>query len=200
MHSRGGNVRTRQESVINSGDRLNKMSTRDTSPEERQRGAAVLAKLLYQSVTSRCRGKWRDDFNPHAIDEDRSDSIIEFRRREWPPRYRLSIHSDKRCSLVGYGVFRPSNMKQRSNDEGLPECLAAHVPSGRTRPEHWAWYREMEEPLRDFSRQETLIEVEKIRQGKTSTGDAAFRQASDDLVKLAKALDGWYSQFGPTPR
>ena len=176
------------------------MTSRNATPEERQRGAAVLAKLLYQCATSRCQGKWRDDFNPHAIDEDRIDSIIEFRRREWPPRYRLSIHSDKGCSLVGYGVFRPSNMKRRSNDEGLPEYLAAHVPGGRTTPEHWAWYREMEEPLRDFSRQETLIEVEKLKQGKTSRGVDALRRASDDLVMLAKVLDGWYSEGEWTPR
>ena len=60
-----------------------------------------------------------------------------------------------------------------------------------TTPVHWAWYREVDEALRDFSRQETLIEVEKIRQGK---GDESFRRASDDLAELAKSLDDWYAQ------
>lgn len=58
----------------------------------------------------------------------------------------------------------------------------------------------MEEPPRDFSRQETLIEIEKLRQGKTSRGVDALRRASDDLVMLAKVLDGWYSEGEWTPR
>ena len=165
-----------------------------TPPEERQRSAAVFAKLLYQAIASQFPGKWHYDFNRDAIDEERSDSIIEFRRGKWPPRFRLSIHSDKGGSLVGYGVFRPSNMNRRSNDQGLAEYLKAHLSEGRPTPVHWAWYREVDEPLRDFSRQETLIEVEKIRQGTKSKGDAAFQRARDDLAALAEALDGWYSK------
>lgn len=174
------------------------MSGGDTPFEERHRSAAgVFAKVLCQSVKSGSGlpGKWRDDevYNRAAIDAVRSRPILEFRLAKWPPRYRLSIHSDD-GSLVGYGVFRPSNMNRTSNDQGLPEHLAARVLGGRPTSKHWAWYREMDEPLRDFSRQETWIEVEKIRRGEKSKGDDAFRRASDDLVKLAEALDGWYSE------
>jgi hypothetical protein len=100
------------------------MSSRATTPEERQRGAAVLAKLLFKEVTFRCRGKWRDDFNP--------------------------------CIGLGTGKWK---------------SLCVISPGTK---------------------------IEQISQYKTSKG-AAFRRASDDLVMLAKALDGWYSQTQPAP-
>lgn len=93
-------------------------------------------------------------------------------------------------------------MNRRSNDDGLREYLDEHV-SERTPTRahsawhtnvHWAWYTDLEEPLHDFSRHEMLTEVEKIRRLKTPRDDAGFRQASDDLVLLAKALDCWYSE------
>ena len=99
------------------------MSGGDTPFEERHRSAAgVFAKVLCQSVKSGSGlpGKWRDDevYNRAAIDAVPSRPILEFRLAKWPPRYRLSIHSDD-GSLVGYGVFRPSNMNRTSNDQGL---------------------------------------------------------------------------------
>lgn len=175
------------------------MCGKGTSFEERTRSAAgVLARVLVRSAqsASRLAGKWLDDvFDREAIDEDRSGSIVEFRLTKWPPRFRLSVHSDDGGSLVGYGVFRPPGKDRRSKDIGLREYLEAQVPVGHTTPEHWAWYRDMGEPLRDLSRQETWIEVEKIRKGEKSKGDDAFRRASDDLARLAMALDSWYSKI-----
>jgi hypothetical protein len=173
------------------------MCGRDTTPEERKRGAIVLATLLYGEVQSQLPGKWRVERNPDAIDHGRSGSIIEFRLGKWPPRFRLSIHSDDGSSLLDYGVFRPTGMNRQSNDEGLREYLAASVPGNGRTDVHWAWYRNVDGPLRDFSRQETLIEVEKIRRREESKGDDAFRRASDHLARLAKALDGWYSRSQP---
>lgn len=171
------------------------MCDTNTPSEERKRaGAIVLARLLYRSVRSRVPGKWRHVDKPDAIDQNRTASIIEFRLGKWPPRYRLSIHSDDGGSLLGYGVFQP-NMNYRSKDPGLTEYLEARVPGRDTATRvHWAWYREIDEPLRDFSRQETLLEAEKFRRGEKLKGDDAFRRASDDLAKLAEALDDWYSQ------
>jgi hypothetical protein len=178
-----------------------KMDDRDNPSEERRNSAAIFARLLCQSVKSQFPGDWYGDdaLKCEAIDERRSASIMEFGRRKWPRRYRLSIHSDCGGSLVGYGVFRPPNMNRRSNDEGLREYLAAGLPGGWPTPVHWAWYREMAEPLRDFSQKRTSIEVEKIRQGEASGGDDALRQARDDLALLAAALDGWYFRIQPTP-
>jgi hypothetical protein len=174
-----------------------------TPSEARKRSAIVFAVLLYESVEfglkSRLPGKWHSERDPDAIDEGRSGSIIEFRLRKWPPRFRLSIHSDSGGSLVGYGVFRPPGMNRRSDDPGLREYLELRV-SGRdtTTPVHWAWYRKVDEPLRDFSRPETLIEVERIRRGEKSEGYHAFRRASDDLAELAVALEDWYSEVSQT--
>ena len=178
-----------------------KMCAIDTPSEERQRGAAgVFAKLLFQSVRSKSRlpGKWREDAcKPEAIDEAHSASIMELSLAKWPPRFRLSIHSDAGGSLVGYGVFRPAGMDRRSDDKGIREYLADPVSGGgRGTPTHWAWYREVDEPMRDFSQQETLGEVKKLRQDQQSKGDDAFRRASDDLARLAAALDAWYSKAG----
>ena len=162
------------------------MSGGDTSFEERHRSAAgVFAKVLCQSVKSGSGlpGKWRDDevYNRAAIDAVRSRPILEFRLAKWPPRYRLSIHSDD-GSLVGYGVFRPSNMNRTSNDQGLPEHLAARVLGGRPTSKHWAWYREMDEPLRDFSRQETWRSRRsggvKSRRVMTRSGEQAMTSSS----------------------
>lgn len=177
------------------------MSSENAAPEERRRGAVVLAKLLYRGVASRFPGKWRVEADePDAIDEGRSGPIIEFRLAHWPPRFRLSIHSDSGASRVGYGVFRPPNMNRRSNDEGLREHLAAKLPFGDATPVHWAWYRKMDEPLQDLSRPETLIEVEQIRRREPSKGDDAFRRASNHLATLAAALDEWYSAGAKQPR
>ena len=130
--------------------------------------------------------------------EERSGSILEFRLGKWPPRFRLSVHSDDGGSRLDYGVFRPTGMNRRSNDEGLREYLAAHVPGGGKTDVHWAWHRQVDEPFRDFSLPETLIEVEKIRRGERSTGEHALKQASDDLAELAAALDDWYSEVSQT--
>lgn len=173
------------------------MQERDSAAKQRKRDlAGVFARLLCQCVQDDCQlsGKWRvEAYDPDAIDEERSASIMELRLLKWPPRFRLSIHSEAGGCLIGYGVFRPPSMNRRSNDEGLREYLQGCLSGGAATPVHWAWYNEMEEPLRDFSRQETLIEIDRLRQRKTSKGDVAFRQASDDLVTLAKALDRWYS-------
>jgi hypothetical protein len=170
----------------------------DTPSKEQKRSAAgVFARLVFQSVQSESPlpGKWHDDaFKPEAIDEERSASIMELRLAKWS-RFRLSIHSDDGGSSLGYGVFCPTNMNRRSDDQGIREYLAARVPDGGMgTPRHWAWYRDVDEPLRDFSRPETLSEVAKIRQAQPSKGDDAFRRASDDLARLAEALDGWYSE------
>lgn len=85
-------------------------------------------------------------------------------------------------------------MNRRSDDEGLREYLEDRLPDRATTRVHWAWYNEMKELLRDFSRPETLIEVEKIRRHEKSRGEQAFKQASHDLARLAKALDSWYSE------
>ena len=167
-----------------------------TFKERRRDLAGLLARLLFRSLQNSCSlpGKWLEVFAPEKIDEERSGSLVEVRLVKWPPRFRLSIHSDDGGSVIGYGVFRPPSMNRRSNDEGLYEYLEKLVSRRSQTPVHWAWYREMEEPLRDFSQRDTMIEVQKIRRGETSSGDAAFRQASDDLVRLAEALDGWYSE------
>lgn len=174
------------------------MYGRDDTPKERRRDlAGIFARLISQNVEDNCNlpGKWRvEAYDPGAIDEKRSASIMEFRLLRWPPRFRLSIHSDDGGCLVGYGVFRPPSMNRRSNDEGLREYLEACSPDRATTPVHWAWYNEMEEPLRDFSQPETLSEVEKIRRREKSKGEHAFQRASGDLVRLAEALDSWYQK------
>jgi hypothetical protein len=168
-----------------------------TSKERRRDLAGLFAKLLFQSLQHSCSlpGKWRvESYAPDKIDEERSGSLMEVRLVKWPPRFRLSIHSDDGGSVVGYGVFRPSNMNRRSNDDGLREYLERRVSRKHPTRVHWALYADMEEPLRDFSRHETLIEVDKIRRRETSEGYAAMQRASEDLVMLAEALDGWYSE------
>ena len=174
------------------------MNSREQISKERRRDlAGLLARLLCRSLQHDCRlpGKWRVEvYDPDAIDEKRSGSITELRLVKWPPRFRLSIHSDDGGSLIGYGAFRPPSMNRRSNDEGLRDFLDGCLSPGATTPVHWAWYNQMPEPLRDFSRHETLIEVEKLRRIEAPKNNAAFRQASGDLVMLAQALDRWYSE------
>jgi hypothetical protein len=174
------------------------MSGKGTPSEARKRGAIFFALLLYGRVESRLPGKWRVERNPDAINEERSGSILEFRLGKWPPRFRLSVHSDDGDSRLDYGVFRPTGMNRRSNDEGLREYLAARVPGGGKTDVHWAWHRQVDEPFRDFSLPETLIEVEKVRRGERSTGEHALKQASDDLAEVAAALDDWYSEVSQT--
>lgn len=167
-----------------------------TSKERRRDLAGLFAKILFQSLQDSCSlpGKWRVEvYTSDKIDEERSGSLMEVRLVNWPPRFRLSIHSDDGGSVVGYGVFRPRSMNRRSDDEGLREYLEGCGSPGATTPVHWAWYNQMRDPLRDFSRHETLVEVEKLRRLKAPKDNTAFRQASDDLAMLAEALDRWYS-------
>ena len=56
-----------------------------------------------------------------------SASIIEFRLGKWPPRFRLSIHSDKGGSRIGYGVFRGLMGHIEKQDPGV--LLDPHVES-----------------------------------------------------------------------
>lgn len=149
-----------------------KMSGRDTLSEERKRSAATFTQVLYNHVRLRLpRNGYKRGPNADAIDENRSASILEFGFTEWPQQpqhYRISIHSDKQCSIIGYGVFRPKGNGPFTHDE-LAEYLDGCVRGGIDGKTDvlWAWYRQVDEPLRDFSRQDTLIEVEKIRRLKS---------------------------------
>lgn len=174
------------------------MYGKDTSSQEREDGAVAFAWFLYNHVRLRLpREFYKGELKRHAINKGRTASIVEFGFREWPRHYRLRIHSDKQGCIVGYGVFRPKQLNGPCSHQQLIEHLKRCVKVvDRSTAKLWAWYRDMGEPLRDFSRQDTLIEVEKISKCEESTGDDAFRQASHDLARLAEALDRWYSEAG----
>ena len=152
-----------------------------TPPEELKRsGATILGKLLCRSVQSRVSGEWLNEGKPYAIDEGRSDSIIEFGLREWPTNYRISVHSDKQCSIVGYGVYRRVQKPIPFTHDQLAKHLKDRVPGGCSTEVIWAWYREIDKPLCDFSRPETLIEV---LIASANAGLAAFSQIMAEVER-----------------
>lgn len=164
------------------------MNRTDTPPEELKRsGATVLGRILCRRVQSRLPGDWLDEEKPYAVNERHSDSIIEFHLREWPTNYRISIHSDKQCSIVGYGVFRRVQKTIPFAHDQLAKHLKDHVPGGRSTEVIWAWYREIDEPLRDFSRPETLIEV---LIASANAGLAAFSEVEAEVERAMPEITG----------
>ena len=154
-----------------------------TPPEatQAQRCTRFLGKLLCRSVQSRVSGEWLNEWISPT--PSMRDVAIHHRIRptaEWPTNYRISVHSDKQCSIVGYGVYRRVQKPIPFTHDQLAKHLKDRVPGGRSTEVIWAWYREIDKPLCDFSRPETLIEV---LIASANAGLAAFSQIMAEVER-----------------